>query len=82
MDTDNVYAVLHYQGAPDAEPTTQADQSVDNLLEEYQLSALENPGAPGGSAPADRSIDLNFASSVINGRLEVGPQFPYWERQS
>lgn len=82
MDTDNVYAVLHYQGAPDAEPTTEADGNVDNLLQEYQLAALENPGAPGGSAPADRSIDLNFASSVVNGRLEVGPTSPYLERQS
>ncbi|KAF5327067.1 hypothetical protein D9619_004662 [Psilocybe cf. subviscida] len=70
LDTNNVYAVLHYQGAPNAEPTTDAEDGVDNLLQEYQLAALENPGAPGGSAPADRSIDLNFASSVVNNRLE------------
>jgi iron transport multicopper oxidase len=82
VDTNNVYAVLHYQGAPNAEPTTDAPGGVDNLLEEYQLAALENPGAPGGSAPADRSIDLNFASSVVNGRLEVGPSFPYLGWQS
>ncbi|KDR65767.1 hypothetical protein GALMADRAFT_260110 [Galerina marginata CBS 339.88] len=69
LDTNNVYAVLHYAGAPNAEPTTQADQSVQNLLEEYQLAALENPGAPGGSAPADRWIDLNFGMEVKNGRL-------------
>lgn len=71
MDINNVYAVLHYQGAPDAEPTTQASQSVQNLLQEYQLAALENPGAPGGSAPADRVIDLQFNNEVRNGRLMV-----------
>lgn len=72
VDTDNVYAVLHYAGAPNAEPATQADVGVSNLLQEYQLAALENPGAPGGSAPADRSIDLNFSEQVTNGRLQVG----------
>lgn len=71
MDTKNVYAVLHYQGSPDAEPTTKADDGVQNLLQEFQLAALENPGAPGGSAPADRVIDLNFNSEVKNGRLMV-----------
>ncbi|KAF5323276.1 hypothetical protein D9619_013491 [Psilocybe cf. subviscida] len=71
VDTDNVYAVLHYAGAPNAEPATQADVGVSNLLQEYQLAALENPGAPGGSAPADRSIDLNFSEQVTNGRLQT-----------
>ncbi|KAF8155428.1 laccase 16 [Crassisporium funariophilum] len=70
LDTRNVYAVLHYSGAPNADPTTQADQGPNNILEEYQLAALENPGAPGGNAPADRSIDLNFSQDVTNGRLE------------
>ncbi|TFK37392.1 laccase 16 [Crucibulum laeve] len=70
LDTKNVYAVLHYSGAPDAEPTTPADVGVQNLLQEYQLAALENPGAPGGSAPADRVIDLDFGRSVINNKLE------------
>uniref|UniRef100_A0A8H8CKY3 Laccase n=1 Tax=Psilocybe cubensis TaxID=181762 RepID=A0A8H8CKY3_PSICU len=69
LDTRNVFAVLHYIGAPDAEPTTQADQGAQNLLQEYQLAALINPGAPGGSAPADRSIDLDFSMEVKNGRL-------------
>lgn len=71
MDTDDVYAVLHYAGAPNAEPTTQADMSVNNLLQEYQLAPLVNPGAPGGSAPADRSIDINFMKQVTNGKLMV-----------
>ncbi|KAF9482102.1 laccase 16 [Pholiota conissans] len=69
LDTKNVYAVLHYSGASDAEPTTKADVSVNNLLQEYQLAALVNPGAPGGSAPADRSIDLKFSEQVKNGKL-------------
>nr|BAU94254.1 laccase [Pholiota microspora] len=69
LDTDDVYAVLHYAGAPDAEPTTKADVGVQNLLQEFQLAALINPGAPGGNAPADRSIDLNFGMDVKSGRL-------------
>ncbi|PPQ70228.1 hypothetical protein CVT24_013086 [Panaeolus cyanescens] len=67
LDTKNVYAVLHYQGAPNAEPTTKADDGVDELLEEYELAALENPGAPGGNTRADRAIDLNFSLDVENG---------------
>ncbi|KJA25106.1 multicopper oxidase [Hypholoma sublateritium FD-334 SS-4] len=69
LDTNDVFAVLHYAGAPDAEPTTQADVGVQDLLQEFQLAALVNPGAPGGSAPADRSIDINFGMQVKNGRL-------------
>ncbi|KAF6755667.1 laccase 16 [Ephemerocybe angulata] len=67
LDTDNVYAVLHYEGAPDAEPTTPAKVGASNVLEEYQLAALENPGAPGGSAPADRIIDLQFSRETSGG---------------
>lgn len=71
VDTKNVFAVLHYIGAPGAEPNTQADQGAQNLLQEFELAALINPGAPGGNAPADRSIDLDFGMEVKNGRLMV-----------
>lgn len=77
MDTNDVFAVLHYAGAPDAEPITQADVGVQNLLQEFQLAALVNPGAPGGSAPADRSIDINFGMQVKNGRLMVRRAAPF-----
>jgi len=71
VDTKNVYAVLHYDGAPNAEPTTNAEDGVSNLLKEYELAPLENPGAPGGSAPATRSIDLQFTRTVDNNHLAV-----------
>ena len=77
VDTNDVFAVLHYAGAPDAEPITQADVGVQNLLQEFQLAALVNPGAPGGSAPADRSIDINFGMQVKNGRLMVRRAAPF-----
>ncbi|KAJ2930965.1 hypothetical protein H1R20_g6128, partial [Candolleomyces eurysporus] len=67
LDEENVYAVLHYEGAPNAEPTTRADRDPENVLQEYTLAPLENPGAPGGSAPADRIIDLQFSRSTSGG---------------
>ncbi|KAG6909528.1 hypothetical protein DXG01_017085 [Tephrocybe rancida] len=69
LDTGNVYAVLHYNGAPSAEPTTSPGSGSGTLLQEYMLAALVNPGAPGGSAPADRTIDLQF-SQDNDGRTE------------
>ncbi|KAG5636788.1 hypothetical protein H0H81_006841 [Sphagnurus paluster] len=69
LDTENVYAVLHYAGAPAAEPTTRARGSSGTLLQEHLLAPLENPGAPGGNHPADRSIDLGFTRNT-NGQTE------------
>ena len=63
VDTDNVFAVLHYSGASSSEPTTQAKLPGGTLLEEYNLKPLVNPGAPGGSGNADHVIDLSFANS-------------------
>jgi iron transport multicopper oxidase len=62
-----VYAVLHYEGAPNAEPTTRADRSPSNVLKEYELAPLENPGAPGGGAPADHVIDLQYSRTTSGG---------------
>ncbi|TFK37385.1 laccase-4 [Crucibulum laeve] len=70
VDTENVYAVLHYQGASSSEPTTKAKVSASNLLQEHLLVPLENPGAPGGSQPADHVIDLQFTRDVNAGKLE------------
>ncbi|TEB21723.1 laccase 17 [Coprinellus micaceus] len=67
FDPENVYAVLHYEGAPDAEPTTRADRDPDNVLKEHELAPLENPGAPGGNAPADHVIDLQYSRSTNGG---------------
>ncbi|RDB27686.1 Laccase-4 [Hypsizygus marmoreus] len=69
LDTDKVYAVLHYDGAPSGEPTTSPGEGTGIVLKEYLLAPLENPGAPGGNRPADRTIDLRFDRSV-NGQLE------------
>ncbi|KAG9119655.1 laccase, partial [Ceratobasidium sp. 392] len=54
LDATDVFAVLHYAGAPDAEPTTEQGTAIGTApLVEENLHALINPGAPGGSAPAD-----------------------------
>ncbi|KAG6906633.1 hypothetical protein DXG01_012849 [Tephrocybe rancida] len=83
LDTDNVYAVLHYNGAPSAEPTTSPGSGSGTLLEEYKLAPLINPGAPGGSAPAGRTIDLQFGQDndgqtqwKINGIRYESPVIP------
>ncbi|KAJ7663168.1 laccase [Mycena polygramma] len=76
LDANNVKAILRYQGAPDADPTTNALVAPVALkggpggggggngqagpLQEFQLATLVNPGAPGGDAPADHVLDLKF----------------------
>ncbi|KAJ7583561.1 laccase [Mycena floridula] len=85
LDTDNVFAVFHYEGAPDADPKAKPDLSAKGvLLEEFQLRPLDNAPAPGGSAPADHVIDLKFGEDTstgvnhwfINDISYVPPQFP------
>lgn len=66
VDGDNVFAVLHYEGAPDADPTEDplvAFKKGDEL-EEHLLVPLFNPEAPGGAGPADHVIDLEFKEEV------------------
>ncbi|KAG8742915.1 laccase, partial [Ceratobasidium sp. 428] len=53
LDATNVFAVLRYAGAPNAEPTTEPGTAIGTPLVEENLHALINPGAPGGSGPAD-----------------------------
>ncbi|KAG8683333.1 laccase, partial [Ceratobasidium sp. 395] len=70
LDATDVFAVLHYAGAPDAEPTTEQGTATGGVpLLESNLHALENPGAPGGSAPADVSLNLAIGRSTANGIL-------------
>ncbi len=66
MNGDNVFAVLHYEGAPDADPTGAPDFAAkkNNQLQEHLLVPLFNPEAPGGAGPADHSIDLKFQEEV------------------
>ncbi|KAJ1302810.1 hypothetical protein OPQ81_003116 [Rhizoctonia solani] len=69
LDPTNVFAVLHYEGAPNAEPTTEQGTAIGTALVEENLHALINPGAPGGSAPADVSLNLAIGRSTVDGIL-------------
>ncbi|CAE6482500.1 unnamed protein product [Rhizoctonia solani] len=69
LDPTNVFAVLHYEGAPNAEPTTEQGTAIGTALVEENLRALINPGAPGGSAPADVSLNLAIGRSTVDGIL-------------
>ncbi|KAF8903804.1 laccase 17 [Mucidula mucida] len=88
LDGDNVKAVLHYEGAPDAEPSGKRDLVAlkKNDLEEHLLVPLFNAEAPGGSGPADHVIDLHFTETVndttgsriwtINDKSYIPPDLP------
>ncbi|KAJ6536429.1 laccase 16 [Mycena vulgaris] len=86
LDKENVKAILRYAGAPIQDPTTSALVATPlakgpGPLQEFQLATLINPGAPGGSAPADHIIDLNFDAAgpgtwEINGIVYTPPSLP------
>nr|DAA04514.1 TPA_exp: laccase 9 [Coprinopsis cinerea okayama7\ len=72
-------AILRYAGAPNANPTsTPVTNPV--ALHESNLHALLNPGAPGGSGPADENIVLQMglgpAGFEINGVTWANPDSP------
>ncbi|KAJ1302813.1 hypothetical protein OPQ81_003119 [Rhizoctonia solani] len=70
LDATNVYAVLRYEGAPEAEPTTEQSTAMGSApLVEENLHALINPGAPGGSDPADVVVNLAIGRSTIDGSV-------------
>ncbi|KAF8713768.1 multicopper oxidase family, partial [Rhizoctonia solani] len=69
LDATNVFAVLHYQGAPNAEPTTEQGTAIGTPLVEENLHALINPGAPGGSNPADVQVNLTIGRTTIDGSV-------------
>ncbi|KAJ6596282.1 laccase [Mycena vulgaris] len=91
LNKDNVKAILRYAGAPIQDPPTAkvvvlADPVLTATkkkleLEESNLATLINPGAPGGSGPADHVIDLKFGTAGpgtwdINGISYVPPTLP------
>ncbi|KAF5334245.1 hypothetical protein D9758_017096 [Tetrapyrgos nigripes] len=69
-------AILRYKGAPNQEPNSTQQTSLAQL-NDAQLVPLVNPGAPGGSAPADVVLDLvlgfNGTGFQINGTQFVPP---------
>ncbi|KAF8753830.1 multicopper oxidase family [Rhizoctonia solani] len=69
LDATNVFAILHYQGAPNAEPTTEQGTAIGTPLVEENLHALINPGAPGGSNPADVQVNLTIGRTTIDGSV-------------
>ncbi|CAE6492618.1 unnamed protein product [Rhizoctonia solani] len=58
LDPELVKAVLRYEGAPAQDPNTSKSSGL--KLDQNLLKPVENPGAPGGSAPADVVIDLKY----------------------
>jgi iron transport multicopper oxidase len=66
-------AILRYKGAPKAEPnTTQQTNLVE--LNDAQLAPLINPGAPGGSGPADVVLNLTLGFNGTGFQMN-GSQF-------
>lgn len=67
-------AILRYNGAPKADPTT--NTTVDNPLQETNLHALINPGAPGIPGYGKADININLTVTTLNGIFYVnGIQF-------
>jgi iron transport multicopper oxidase len=84
LDTKNIFGILRYAGAPAADPPG-SFLAGGNVLQEQDLHPTVNPGAPGGSGPADVVIDLDFTKTVdanksvaweINGIQYIPPDIP------
>ncbi|KAF8678762.1 multicopper oxidase family [Rhizoctonia solani] len=65
LEPEFVKAILRYEGAPVRDPTTSKSSGL--KLDQNLLKPVENPGAPGGSGPADVVIDLKYGG-VSNGK--------------
>ncbi|CAE6411824.1 unnamed protein product [Rhizoctonia solani] len=65
LEPEFVKAILRYEGAPVRDPTTSKSSGL--KLDQNLLKPVENPGAPGGSGPADVVIDLKYGG-VSNGQ--------------
>jgi len=85
VNPDNIFAVLHYDGAPNADPVGSPGSASGTKLEEHNLHELGSTGAPGGSGPADHIIDLNFTKDkdnndavtwLVNGIRYESPSVP------
>ncbi|KAF8998386.1 laccase [Cyathus striatus] len=73
-------AILRYNGADDVDPVT-VQLPNSNPMVETNLHPLENPGAPGGSDPADYPLNLAiaFGSNLkfsVNGATFAPPTVP------
>ncbi|KAF8524056.1 laccase-1 [Hysterangium stoloniferum] len=80
LDVTLIKAILRYAGAPNEEPTTPVVNATNPLVEQ-NLHALINPGAPGGSDPADVPLTLqisvpNAPFFAINGVTFQPPSMP------
>ncbi|KAF8521677.1 laccase [Gautieria morchelliformis] len=66
--TSPTFAVLHYDTAPDADPTAPQPTGLPEggiEFQEFNLIPLQNPGAPGGDGPADHVFNLTFGPDAI-----------------
>ncbi|KAG1740357.1 laccase [Suillus lakei] len=63
-------AILRYKGARTAEPTT-VNTAPKNPLQETNLHALINPGAPGIPGYGKADINLNLEVSTVGGNFYV-----------
>jgi FtsP/CotA-like multicopper oxidase with cupredoxin domain len=63
-------AILRYKGAPEVDPTT-TNTTAKNPLEEENLHALINPGAPGIPGYGNADINLFLNVSNIGGTFYV-----------
>lgn len=74
-------AILRYEGAPDAEPTTSMQANI-IPLNEVDLHPLESPGAPGIPVPNGADVVLNFTLGFdgglffMNGVRFIPPSVP------
>jgi iron transport multicopper oxidase len=64
VDPENIFAVLHYAGAPNADPTVSPGSASGTKLEESLLRPLEPSNAL--KPVADHIIDLNFDRDTDN----------------
>ncbi|KIK42100.1 multicopper oxidase [Suillus luteus UH-Slu-Lm8-n1] len=63
-------AILRYRGAPNVDPTT-VNTPPENQLQETDLHALINPGAPGIPEYGKADINLNLSVTITNGTFYV-----------
>ncbi|KAG1766796.1 laccase [Suillus occidentalis] len=63
-------AILRYRGAPNVDPTT-VNTPPENQLQETDLHALIDPGAPGIPEYGKADINLNLSVTITNGTFYV-----------
>nr|AAW28937.1 laccase B [Trametes sp. 420] len=63
-------AILRCDGAPEEEPTTTQDTSI-NPLREFDLHPLTDPAAPGNPTEGDVGVPINLAIGFSGGNFTV-----------